>query len=248
VHDQNRFAAALDSLEPLGKGLGVSLNASQWQQLARFLSSLADYNSHTNLVAKGDPESLAKDHVLDSLTLVPYIGRSARGRLIDIGAGGGFPGIVLAIAMPEMAVTLVDSVGKKTSFLTQVLSELDMSQRVTVLTARAEEVGHREDYRNKFDFATARAVGRFDMVCELALPLIKVGGEVLLQKSARQAREDEAAAAACLPKLGGELLATEIPDSQILGKDVVIMRIKSVRPADGKYPRPWPKIKSSPLC
>ncbi|HEY9712755.1 MAG TPA: 16S rRNA (guanine(527)-N(7))-methyltransferase RsmG, partial [Chroococcales cyanobacterium] len=179
--------AAMSILETGAAQLGLKLNADQLARLKRYIEDLADYNKVTNLVSKATPKILVEEHILDSLTLVPAVQAFFAGpagahclaepasattqpekqehqrSLIDIGSGAGFPGLILAIALPDLFTTLVDSIEKKTRFLIREAHKLDL-KNVEVWTDRVEEIAHHPQCRGSFDLATGRAVGALDMV------------------------------------------------------------------------------------
>jgi len=171
----NNWTEALDELSTRVKKLGSTISAAQAEMLGIYCTQLAAYNEHTNLVAKSDVRTLLFEHVLDAWALVPTLESKLSGskrRLIDIGSGAGFPGLILAIACLDLEVVLVDSVGKKTAFLTQATAALNLQERIQVLNTRAEELARQSRYRDSFQAATARAVGAMDVVAELCLPFL----------------------------------------------------------------------------
>ena len=145
------------------------------QQLAMFetyYAMLADWNTRLNLTAIISPEDVAKKHFVDSFAAAPYLKDEAR--IIDVGTGAGFPGIPLLILRPDLTLTLMDSQQKKLVFLEAVLKELKLPAEC--VHARAEDAGRNPKYRERFDAALTRAVSALPVLCELTLPLVKVGG------------------------------------------------------------------------
>jgi 16S rRNA (guanine527-N7)-methyltransferase len=237
-----------ETLSAATNRLAISLSAEQLSKIDKLLAGLAAYNEHTNLVAKADPAIVLRDHVLDSLTVVPHVVASSNNqgaprRLIDIGSGAGFPGLILAIACPDLEVHLVDSIGKKTRFLTESADALGLSERVTVHTGRAEELAHDKKLRETFGFATARAVGKLALVAELALPLLAVNGRLLAQKSRDQAAAETAEAESAIATLGGKFIASEPCPPEVTSRDVVIVIIEKAKPTPTRYPRPSAQLK-----
>jgi 16S rRNA (guanine527-N7)-methyltransferase len=234
--------------------LGVSITPEQVAQMLHFCELIADYSKHTNLVGNPDISILLKDHVLDSLTLVPFICKSLTenpqrksSHLIDFGTGAGFPAIVIAIACPELYVTMIEAVGKKCRFLEQACVALGLVKRTNIYNERAELLAHDVNFRNRFDFATARAVGNFDITAEVLLPFLRIGGLFLAQKSVSQVPDEQIRATCCLPKLGGVLTGIENLDANILGKPRALLLATKQSPTKGLYPRAWGKIKAAPL-
>jgi 16S rRNA (guanine527-N7)-methyltransferase len=227
--------------------LAVELTGSQIDLLGKFLAELRSYNEHTNLVSNADPEVVVRDHVMDGLSLVPIINRLKpevhKLRLVDIGSGAGFPAMVLAIVIPELHVLLIDSVGKKTRFLTEAASTLGLESRVSVVNARAEELPHDRRYRESFDFATARAVGKLDLVAELALPFIRLNGFLLAQKSQAQLEEEMEAADNAISVLGGEIASVENLDAEVLQRQFAVVCVRKARQTPREFPRPTAQLK-----
>jgi 16S rRNA (guanine527-N7)-methyltransferase len=212
---------------------GIALSPAQLGYFARYAQVLADWNAHTNLTAISTPEAIYRRHFLDSLSLVRFWG-DPPARLIDLGSGGGFPGVPLKIVRPELRLTLVDSVAKKTAFLNHLVQELGL-EGVQVRTARAEELGRDPAEREQYDVVTARALAELRVLAEYALPLARVGGRVLAPKGAAASAEATAAARA-ITLLGGapaECLPVDLPGQD----DAVVVVIRKVAPTDPRYPR-----------
>lgn len=228
--------------------VGMTLPPEAVDKLCDYARLLVEQNRTMNLIGPATESELATRHFLDSLApLRTELFHMETATLIDIGTGAGFPGMVLAIALPRLRVTLCDSLAKRTAFLSRVAETLDL-QNVEVLTARAEELGH-TDRRESFDFATARAVTAARALCELCLPLLRVGGTLLAYKTARAADEISEASNSAR-KLGGALLEPfdyTLTDSH---GEPAVMRLQPIRKTahtPPAYPRPWGKIKSNPL-
>lgn len=164
--------------------------------LERFVSLLLERNAAMNLTSARDPDAVMV-HVRDSLGLVPHVGATH----VDIGSGGGFPGLVLAIATRK-PTTLVESLAKKAAFLREVV--LDLGLAVDVVCDRAEDVGRNPAFRERFATATARAVAGVTTVLELAIPLLEIGGRALVQRGRFTALERASAHDAALV-LGAEI-------------------------------------------
>ncbi len=251
------FEKALELLLSGSKQLSVELSDNHVSLLQRYCEALAEYNSHTNLVSNAAPEVLVSDHILDSLTLVKFIddfrkrkhSNAKRIKLIDIGSGAGLPGMILAIVLPDVDVTLLDSVAKKVRFLQLFIEgEADLSSHTRALCERAEMLAHQPRYREKYDVATARAVGSLELTAELALPFLQVTGELYVQKSLAQLPEASREATRVLPKLGGAVTETTALDARILGKERVVIVAEKQKPTAGKYPRAWAQMKTQPLA
>jgi 16S rRNA (guanine527-N7)-methyltransferase len=178
--------------------IGAPVGTATLAQLGDYLARLLAMNEQMNLTAIKDAESAWERHVLDALTLLPLLADvPAGGQLVDIGAGGGIPGLVLAIARPDLRVTLVEATQKKAAFLSAVSAAMGLAN-VSVRAERAEVVG-RGELRDTFDVVTARAVARLAALAPLTVPFARPGGLVLLIKG-QKADEELAEARAVLAK------------------------------------------------
>lgn len=209
------------------------------QVMCRFGQALLEKNRVMNLTAITDPAQVGRLHFLDSLTLLDLA--DFRGKqVIDIGCGGGFPGVPLKIACPEMELTLLDSLGKRMDWLAQTLPTLGIAARC--VTARAEEAV--SGCRERYDFALSRAVARLNVLCELCLPYVQVGGAFLAMKgAAAQAEVDQARSA--IRCLGGAV--ERVADFPQVGQEHAVVVIRKIRPTPIQYPRRFAKIKQQPL-
>ena len=193
-----------------------------------------------NLTAITEPSAFAGLHLLDSLSLIPLAGLSS-GTVVDVGTGAGFPGVPLAIALPEARVTLLDSLGKRIEFLRETCGALGL-ENTRCVHARAEEFGERE----QLDWAVSRAVAPLPMLCELSLPLVRVGGRFLAMKSSHSQEElDEAGRAISI--LGGRV--DWVKDYPIPGAEIQhrLICIEKTTPTPRKYPRRFSQLKKQPL-
>lgn len=207
-------------------------------------NELVDYNKKVNLTAVTDIEGAVAKHFADSLLIEEYI--PAGSRLIDVGCGGGFPTLPLAIVREDLEITALDSTEKKLKFVSYMADKLSLN--VTVLSARAEEAGRKEKYRESFDCATARAVARLNVLSELCIPLVKKGGLFISCKAAIGEEEYNEA------KKGTELLGTktkEIFTPTLYTADEEQKRsiyiFEKISQTPEKYPRQYAKITKKPL-
>ena len=229
-------------LQTLKEGLpvlGLELPAETAETLCRFGQAVVKQNEVMNLTAITEPDQVARLHLLDSLSVLKCADLKGK-TLIDVGCGAGFPGVPLAIACPEANITLLDSLGKRMTWLETVLPELGVKARC--VTARAEEAV--ASCRETYDFATSRAVARLNILLELTAPYVKVGGKVLAMKGAA-AREELAEAGNAIKKLGLKL--EEVKEFPMDGTTHAVIVLRKVSPTPPQFPRRFAKIKQSPL-
>ena len=229
-------------LQTLREGLpelDLTLAEDVQQRLCAFGQAVVKQNEVMNLTAITDPVLVAKLHLLDSLTVLTT--QDLKGKqIIDVGCGAGFPGVPVAIACPDAHVTLLDSLGKRIKWLEEILPTLGVKARC--ITARAEEAA--AAHREKFDYATSRAVARLNILLELTAPFVKVGGAVLAMKGAA-AREELEEAKTAIKKLGLKL--ETVKDFIIDGASHSVIVLRKVSPTPAQYPRRYAKIKQNPL-
>jgi len=207
--------------------LGVSLNEIAVDRLFVYKNFLKDYNEKVNLTSIVDDEGIIVKHFLDSLTVLPEMDISRVTKVIDIGTGAGFPGLVLKIARESLDLTLVDSTMKKVRFLEEAAARLCL-EGVKCLHARAEDlVRQRPELKGSFDYAVSRAVARLPKLLEYCLPYVKSGGEFIAMKGRNYSEELEEARMA-VKKLGGEL--ADVKEVILPGSDIMhsIIKIKKI--------------------
>lgn len=212
--------------------------------LERYGEMLLEKNKVMNLTAITEPSEVATLHFLDSLCLTRYVKLSGK-QMVDVGTGAGFPGLPLKILEPSLNLTLLDSLGKRVSWLEQACTALG-AQDVKCLHARAEEQALLPGFRDCFDLAAARAVAPLALLCELCLPFVAVGGFFLAMKSVDCGAELEQAGR-CVSRLGGRLHKSwdyEIPGAGVAHRLVIVEKISSTPKG---YPRRWAKIQKAPL-
>lgn len=167
--------------------LGLNLPQKILKELEFYSKELIEYNKKVNLTAVTNADEIALKHFVDSLSILKYSNFKKGAKVIDIGTGGGFPGMVLKIARDDINLTLVDSTNKKLEFLRKLSSK--MQKNVEIIHTRAEELAKDENYKNKFDIVTARAVARLNKLGKYTLPFLAKNGECILMKG--PAPEDE---------------------------------------------------------
>lgn len=221
------------------RAYGVALDGPVGEQLTAYLARLLETNRAFNLTTVTDPDEAWTRHILDSLSLVPALAHLGAGaRLVDVGSGGGLPGLPIAIARPDLSVTLVEATGKKARFLEETARALGLAH-VAVACDRAEAFGH-GDRRGSFDVATSRALSQLSVLLELTIPLLKVGGHSLAIKGAR-AEEEIAQAARALA-----LLHAEVEDTSRTSTGAIVRIVKrAATPA--RFPRRPGEPKRTPL-
>ena len=217
-------------------GLGVDIDAGQAARFAQLLALTQEANAAASLTSDAGLADAVRTHFLDSLTLAPLIRELglAGGRLVDVGSGGGFPGLPLKIALPSLSLTLIEASARRARHLERAADALGIDADVRCL--RAEDAGRDPSLREGFDVATARAVGPWPVVLELTLPLCAVGGRVLGQRGAaagEEALRGEGAASA----LGGrtERVASVGAEAGLGSRGVIVVVKESATPA--RFPR-----------
>ena len=221
---------------------GITADEEALRRFRIYYDNLDKYNQVMNLTAITGEEDAARLHFLDCAALLEA--GDLRGKsLIDVGTGAGFPGLVLKILCPELELTLLDSLDKRLGFLRDTCEKLGFED-VALVHARAEEMP--EGFRERFDYAAARAVARLNVLCELCLPYVKPGGVFIAMKGPELDAELKEAYVA-LKTLGGTAerqIAYTIPGTELRHCAAVI---RKSAPTPKKYPRRWAQIKKKPL-
>lgn len=222
--------------------IDVPVSREQAQMLGRYLHLLLETNKQFNLTAIREPYQAWHRHIIDSLSVVTLL--EGVGTLIDVGSGGGLPGVPVAIMRPQIQVTLLEATGKKARFLQTVADELKLAN-VRIVNERAEAVGQDAQHRQIYDAAVCRAVGPLNVLLELTLPLVKVGGRVLAMKGRQLEAELEASLDAISVLGGGEFRVIEaLPE---VNEEAVIVEVEKVEPTPRAYPRRPGVPKTEPL-
>ncbi len=214
------------------------------KKLTVYAALLREWNEKINLTAITDDEGIALKHFADCLTVLKYVSFKEGASVIDVGTGAGFPGLVIAAARDDLSLTLLDSTGKKLNAVADMAEKMGL-KNVTVLHARAEEAGKKPEYREAFDYATARAVAQLRVLSEYCLPFVKCGGSFVSMKGAAANEEIESAKAA-LRLLGGKLSTVNTFSLGECGERSII-EIKKISQIPPKYPRASAKISTKPL-
>lgn len=230
-----------DLLKESALDFGVSLDDMALDRFELLEQRLVRWNNHINLTAITEPDEIVIKHFVDSLSIFSAVDLPRGASVIDVGCGAGFPGLPLLIARPDLDLTFLDSVGKKLSFIKEVMRYNGIMG--DVVHDRAENIGLSIKYRESFDFAVTRAVAPLNMLAEYCLPLVKVGGMYVSMKGADNEVELGKNA---IEKLGGKIeniVSLELPT----GDKRNLILIRKISQTSIKYPRKSKKISSKPL-
>ena len=222
---------------------GIETNDIIAEKFDCYAEVLLEWNEKMNLTAIKEPKEVAEKHFLDSLLALNAYGFPQGARLIDVGAGAGFPSVPIKLVRGDIDITLLDSLNKRITFLKELCKQLEISANPT--HGRAEEYVRGKNIRESFDVATARAVANLSSLSEYCLPYVKVGGVLLALKGSEAENEAEQASEA-IEILGGkieEIKDYRLPDGSKRG----IIIIKKISQTPTKYPRQFTKITKSPL-
>lgn len=236
----NNFFEALDNGT---RELGIQLSDKQKIQFETYKDLLKEWNNKINLTSILDDEDIAIKHFVDSLTILNYI-KDDNVSLIDIGTGAGFPGIPVKILRDNVNVTLLDSLEKRIKFLNEVTTTLNLSN-IQAIHKRAEDLGVDLEYRQKFDYACARAVAGLPVLLEYCLPFVKVGGIFIAMKGSNI--DEVSLSQNALKILGGkieEIREFNLPNSDYKRNIIVVKKIKQTPKG---YPRKAGKPSKMPL-
>ena len=230
-------------LKEKAKYFGVDLDDTALIRFDKYAQILVETNKVMNLTAITEPDEIVIKHFADCLSVFKYVDIPQNAKVIDVGTGAGFPGIALLIARPDIELTLLDSLNKRIVFLENVLEELGLTAETVHL--RAEQGGQDKKYREKYDFAFARAVAGLPVLCEYCLPFVKVGGEFVAMKASSAENEIEQSENAVFVLGGGEICKN---DFELFGRgERSIVSIKKISQTPTKYPRASAKISAKPL-
>jgi 16S rRNA (guanine527-N7)-methyltransferase len=219
-----------ENFEQLVADLGIEFDDGDMQQLGLYLDLLLETNKQFNLTGIKSPEEAWTKHILDSISLIPSLVKENVEHVVDVGSGGGLPGIPLAITMPEVTFTLVETTQKKALFLSHTVETLGL-ENVTVISERAENLSTKDGgFREIADAVIARAVGPLNVLLELTIPFAKVDGVVLAIKGERAPIEVEESRKA-LHVLKGEV------ESSVRTTTGTILTIRKTDATPKKYPR-----------
>ena len=240
-----RHKNKVDNLENMKESIEKQRNLISGEKKELFEAYEAlikEYNERYNLTTILESRDIFYKHFLDSSVGEPLFSKGSR--VLEVGSGAGFPSIPLKILRPDLKFTLLESVGKKCEFLKVVVDKLGLLE-MNIYQGRAEELAKDENYRERFDFATARAVARMNTLTEYCLPFVKVGGRFIAYKSGEEEEIKEAVSAYKI--LGGELEQVyryELPEGY--GSRTLAV-VKKIKPTPKKYPRGQGRERKAPL-
>ncbi len=216
-----------------GKNIGVEISKEQSEKFFKYMNLLLEWNEKINLTAITEPKDIILKHFIDSITIEKYIKDNSK--MLDIGTGAGFPGIPVSIIKNNVKITLMDSLNKRIKFLDEVIKENELIN-VDTIHGRAEELARNEEYREKFDIATSRAVASLNILLEYMIPYVKVGGYCICMKGSNVEEEIEKAKKALevLHCSIEKIEKFELPGSDY-GRNIIIVKKKDS--TSKKYPR-----------
>ena len=231
-------------MKKIAEERGISLSETELSSFSTYYEMLKDANSKMNLTRIEGEENTAYMHFLDSLAPLFLCELPQGARCLDIGAGAGFPSVPLAIARPDLQITLMDSVQKKVKFL-ESLSNI--TPNTSALHTRVEDAANMPDYRENFDYVFARAVAPLDVLCEYALPFVRTGGAFIAWKGPALA-EELAQAKKAIDALGGDKNATTYSYSLMNGEyERHLLWVKKIRHTSPAFPRNPKVIRNKPI-
>lgn len=221
----------------------ITIDENAFLRLDKFAEMLIETNKSFNLTAIKESDDVTVKHFADCLAIFKYTDIPENSKIIDVGTGAGFPGLVLKLARPDIKMTFLDSTRKKLGFIENILNECGAEGEI--LHMRAEEAAQLAKYREQFDFSTARAVAALPVLSEYCLPFVKVGGSFISMKSA-ESNEEIGEAKKAIGILGGKI-EDDIVFDLVENMPRRIIKIKKNSQTPTKYPRPSAQIAKKPL-
>ena len=232
-----------DLLKEKAEMFHVKLDEIALERFETYGKLLVEWNEKINLTAITDPEGVTIKHFLDSITIFSYVDIPEGAKVIDVGTGAGFPGLAMLIARPDLQMTLMDSTKKRLTVIEDILEKIGLS--ADVVHSRAEDAGKNKDFREQYDFSTARAVTNLRDLAEYCLPFVKVGGSFVPMKSAKT-QEEIAEGKKAIHVLGGQITKVDTFELLDCGERTII-NVKKISATPAKYPRPSAKIAKNPI-
>lgn len=223
------------------KDTGIEINDKKIEMFYTYMNELLEWNKKINLTAITDTEEIILKHFIDSLIIEKYIDKN---NIIDVGTGAGFPGIPIKIYNENLNVVLLDSLNKRIAFLDNIIRNLKL-KNIKAVHSRAEDLGKNEDYREKFDIVTSRAVAELSVLSEYMLPFVKIGGICICMKG--QNLDEIDFAKETIELLGGKIEKIDKYKLPLTDMERTIIVIKKERETPKKYPRKPNQIKPKKL-
>lgn len=234
-----------DMLKEACENEGLTFDDKMYNNFIEYKELIKEWNEKINLTAITEDEEIIKKHFIDSIKVFkfPYVKEAKN--IIDIGTGGGFPGIPMKVVKSDCSMVLLDSLNKRINFLNEVIDKLDLND-IKTIHGRAEDFAQRTEYRENFDLAVSRAVANLTVLLELCLPYVKVGGYFVALKGPSIEEEIKDATVA-LRVLGGSI--KEIIEVDIAGSDLKhnLLVVKKIKETSKKYPRKAGTANKSPI-
>lgn len=231
------------TLKAQAAALGIELDGTALDRFDKYAEMLVETNKTMNLTAITEPSEIVSKHFADCLSLLKEVDIKKGAKMIDVGTGAGFPGVVVLIARPDINMTLMDSTGKRLKFVQSVIDELSL--KADVVHMRAEEAGKNPKYREKYDISCARAVANMNVLSEYCLPFLKCGGIFAAMKGAKASDELQSAKRA-ITLLGGSALPAKEFFIKNCGERTILC-VKKISQTPPKYPRASAQIAKKPL-
>ena len=231
----------IEKLKTKFESYNISLTDVQASQFESYYNLLIEWNEKFNLTAITDEDEVIEKHFVDSV--LPHKLLKENSKIIDIGAGAGFPSIPLKIVRPDLNFILIDSVNKKVTFINEVINKLSLAGTIAIHT-RIEDLAVNPAYRENLDICISRAVARLNTLVEYSLPFLKIGGEMIAYKS-RQIDEELNEAKKVIKLLGGSIKELNVNNLENSDRNVVI--IDKVNSCPDKYPRPKNLPRTKPI-
>ncbi|WP_461207546.1 16S rRNA (guanine(527)-N(7))-methyltransferase RsmG [Clostridium sp. DL1XJH146] len=234
-----------DILSKSSDAIDIEFNEDKFIKFLKYMELIKEWNEKVNITSITEDEEIIKKHFIDSFKIYSFTPVKACTKVLDVGTGGGFPGIPMKIMNPKIEITLLDSLRKRIDVLKDITDKLEIEQ-IELIHGRAEEFIKKEKRRSYYDLVTSRAVANLRMLSELCLPYVKKGGYFISFKGP-SAEEEYNDSKKAIRILGGELI--EIRDSNIENSqlDHKLVIIKKIKETPIQYPRIWKNINSKPL-
>ena len=234
----------IDKIEPLCREFGIELTPKIKERLNLYGNLLIEWNEKINLTAITDPDGVLYKHFYDCILFFKNVEVPQNAKIIDVGTGAGFPGLVLKIVREDLNVTLLDSLNKRITFLNEVIEKLNLKD-ICAVHSRAEDGGKNNDYREKYDIACARAVASMPVLLEYCTPFVKVGGKFVSMKG--PGANEELALCQNAIKLLGLEKPTIVCETLTGDEQRAFVCFKKISQTPPKYPRNSGKITKQPL-